>query len=251
MSIDGSFPWEVARDACSTRYQALALQWLVMIAELAASQGYDLYSLEVRGQTIHAAIQFLADVIDNPSLLDPYKGNATALCDKPLGSPQDLAGSALPWLEGPAQFGRMNYTYLAFVEYYVGRFPEAPLTGRLRRLPWPSLAATRPLYQEPAGNTSCIASTDGFVQLRISGSQTSFDPPGGTGTLQIATGPGGYQWNAESSADWLVLGQTSGTGHTFIWFTVLPNDSPAVRTAIISVGGQIYQVRQQGRTSVF
>jgi poly(beta-D-mannuronate) lyase len=167
MNPDGSLMWEVGRGACSIRYQALAVGKLAAIAEMAASQGYDLYSLDVQGRTLHTAIRFLVDAIANPSLIEQYaRTTETGPCDLPPGSPQDVAGIAAPWAGGG--------TYLAFLEQYVARFPDTELTSRLRTL-WPGgVTAQRPVSHSIAGvNTSCSASNEGFRRSTLRRASTS------------------------------------------------------------------------------
>ncbi len=72
MNRDGSFPLEMARHENALHYQSFALAPLVMIAELTARQGIDLYSLRVRGHTIDDAVDFLVRASANPGLVKHY-----------------------------------------------------------------------------------------------------------------------------------------------------------------------------------
>jgi poly(beta-D-mannuronate) lyase len=69
---DGSFPLEMARHENALHYQSFALAPLVMIAELAARQGIDLYSLRVNGHTISDAVDFLVRASANTGLVKKY-----------------------------------------------------------------------------------------------------------------------------------------------------------------------------------
>lgn len=69
---DGSFPLEMARHENALHYQSFALTPLVMIAELAARQGIDLYGLRVNGHTISDAVDFLVRASANLSLVKKY-----------------------------------------------------------------------------------------------------------------------------------------------------------------------------------
>jgi poly(beta-D-mannuronate) lyase len=69
---DGSFPLEMARHENALHYQSFALAPLVMIAELAARQGTDFYSLRVNGHTISDAVDFLVRASANPGLIKQY-----------------------------------------------------------------------------------------------------------------------------------------------------------------------------------
>lgn len=69
---DGSLPLEMVRHENALHYQSFALAPLVMIAELAARQGVDLYSLRVNGHTIADAVDFLVRASADPSLVKKY-----------------------------------------------------------------------------------------------------------------------------------------------------------------------------------
>lgn len=72
MNADGSLPLEMARHENALHYQSFALTPLVMIAELAARQGVDLYGLKVNGHTISDAVDFLVRASAEPSLMKEY-----------------------------------------------------------------------------------------------------------------------------------------------------------------------------------
>ena len=72
MNPDGSLPLEMARHENSLHYQSFALAPLVMIAELAARQGTDLYSIRVNGHTIADAVDFLVRASANLDLMKQY-----------------------------------------------------------------------------------------------------------------------------------------------------------------------------------
>jgi poly(beta-D-mannuronate) lyase len=72
MNPDGSFPLEMARHENALHYQSFALAPLVMIAELAARQGIDLYSLRENGHTIDDAVSFLVRASTDPTLVKQY-----------------------------------------------------------------------------------------------------------------------------------------------------------------------------------
>lgn len=72
MNSDGSLPLEMARHENALHYQSFALTPLVMIAELAARQGTDLYSVRVNGHTIADAVGFLVRASANLDLMKQY-----------------------------------------------------------------------------------------------------------------------------------------------------------------------------------
>lgn len=69
MTEEGAFPLEVARGRRATHYQNYALLYLVINMEIIARQGYDIYALEVNGNTIHDAVGFAMDILENPDRL--------------------------------------------------------------------------------------------------------------------------------------------------------------------------------------
>jgi hypothetical protein len=81
----------------------------------------------------------------------------------------------------------------------------------------------------------------------------SFNPPShelgatdGFGTVLVfVTGP--CTWTATSTVDWIrIVAGASGVGGGLMQFTAAPNSGP-VRTGVILIGGEKYQVRQAGR----
>jgi poly(beta-D-mannuronate) lyase len=62
----------MARHENALRYQSFALTPLVMIAELAARQGTDLYRIRVNGHTIADTVDFLVRASANPDLMKQY-----------------------------------------------------------------------------------------------------------------------------------------------------------------------------------
>jgi poly(beta-D-mannuronate) lyase len=92
LSPDGSFPLEMARHELALHYQAFAVEPLVMIAQLAARQGYNIYALEQNHRTLADAVAFLNRAFADPTLVKKY-----------ASEPQDLnftpGSTALAWLE--------------------------------------------------------------------------------------------------------------------------------------------------------
>ena len=148
MRPDGSFPREAARGACALGYQVLQTHHLIVLAELAARQGYDAYALSVDGKTLHDAVKFILDVIDNHDLIAGYAAMNATNCHLPPGSPL----ISLPGISGN---GDSPY---AWVEHYIARFPGHPNAARLSRLDRGGLAANRPVHNIYSGaNTTCFA----------------------------------------------------------------------------------------------
>jgi hypothetical protein len=66
--------------ACSATYSNADLIHLTSIAEMAATQGYDLYTMSVNGKSLETAIEFLLNAYQNPALLAQYSKAGGGSC---------------------------------------------------------------------------------------------------------------------------------------------------------------------------
>jgi poly(beta-D-mannuronate) lyase len=148
MRPDGSLPLETARGARALHYQRHAISSLVAIAEMAATQGYDLYRLESENQgSLRRAIDFLLAAIEDPALVLPY-----AQANRNPGPFNNYLVQDLGFM---AQRGHGRH-YMAWAEPYVGRFPDSATSRRLGDL-LAEFGAERPLIDEfSGGNMSCF-----------------------------------------------------------------------------------------------
>lgn len=80
MRADGSFPLAAQLSACSATYSDVTILHLVSMAEMAATQGYDLWSMSVNGRTLETAIEFLLNAYQNPNLLYQYSKAGGGAC---------------------------------------------------------------------------------------------------------------------------------------------------------------------------
>ncbi len=149
MRPDGSLPLETQRGARALWYQRHGVTNLVVIAEVAANQGYDLYALKgPQGADLHTAVDFLMRGIADPSLvLDYAKANYRP-------------GPSNNWREQDLGFliPRGRNRYMAWAEPYMRRFPHHPNTQALRNLVHEDIALVdqRPLAARIAGgNATC------------------------------------------------------------------------------------------------
>lgn len=137
MNADGSFPQEMARHENALHYQSFALAPLVMIAELAAQQGTDIYSLQANGHTIADAVDFLVRASADPQLVREY-----------ASEPQTFS---LFSSEKPP----------AWIEFWAARHPgkllpgNSPLANSLPVKTWADLL-TAPLYDATIGGDTTI-----------------------------------------------------------------------------------------------
>jgi C1A family cysteine protease len=79
----------------------------------------------------------------------------------------------------------------------------------------------------------------------LSSTSKTFKPAGGTGSFTVST-QSGCSWTASTSASWVTItsgssGEAAGTTS----YTVTPNTTSVVRTAIINVQGLEYKISQQ------
>jgi poly(beta-D-mannuronate) lyase len=147
MRDDGSLPLEVRRGAHALWYQRHALASLVLMAELAAVQGQDLYGVSVNGHSIHQGIKFLLDAIDSQSLVRGYAAE-----NFHPGTDMDPSAQDLGFLQR-----RGNRNYMAWVEPYIRRFPNSENAKRLVALQDGQLLAQRPLIDDySGGNLTCL-----------------------------------------------------------------------------------------------
>jgi hypothetical protein len=86
----------------------------------------------------------------------------------------------------------------------------------------------------------------GPCSYTTSPSNLSFTAAGGTGTIDVTAGVG-CVWSAGSSASWLSVSPTGGTGNGRVTFTVAP--TPSSRSATINIAGQSLTVTQAGTTT--
>ena len=152
MRPDGSFPREVARGACALRYQSIQTQNLLVLAELAARQGYDAYALSVEGKTLHHAVKFILDAIDSPGVIAGYAAANPTACDLPPGSPMETNRI----ITAPG-----GGTVSAWIEPYIARFPSHPNSARLWKFLQGGLTANRPVRHSYSGSNTTCFSADG------------------------------------------------------------------------------------------
>jgi uncharacterized protein (TIGR03437 family) len=141
MRADGSFPLAAQLSACSSVYSNADLTHLVSIAEMAASQGYNLYSMSFNGNTLDTAISFMLDAYANPDLLWQYSKLGGGICfeGKP-GDPPDFS------------FFQNPNGSLSWMEPYIARFPLSMTAARLRKILGSNIgAAPFPLMDARSG----------------------------------------------------------------------------------------------------
>ncbi|MEO1017579.1 MAG: alginate lyase family protein [Pseudomonadota bacterium] len=147
MREDGSLPLETDRGGRALWYQRHAIASLVTIAEIAAANDIDLYALEDNGRSLHQAIAFLLNGIDDPNIVQPYAQDNASPAPGTDPGVQDLS-----FLQ---ERGHGRH-YMAWAEPYMRRFPEHPNTARLSKLLLDEPSA-RPMSDDySGGNMSCL-----------------------------------------------------------------------------------------------
>lgn len=125
IDANGAFPLEMQRHELSTHYQSFAINPLVMTAELAMRQGYDLYALTVNGHRLADAVAFLDRALTDPTVVRRY-----------TPEPQGVDKEFKPGMES-----------LCWAEAWQARWPSAHWAARL----------TRPAYSERMGGSTTLA----------------------------------------------------------------------------------------------
>jgi poly(beta-D-mannuronate) lyase len=154
MHADGSLPLEVQRGARALWYQRHAIACRVAISERAAVQGQYLYSRERDGRSLHAAVSFLLDGLDDPTIVWSYaRANV---------SPGPFANYRVQDLGFMRTRGHGRH-YMAWVEAYLARFPERAESRRLAKALETHDPDYRPMIDEYVGGAaSCFfARADG------------------------------------------------------------------------------------------
>jgi sugar lactone lactonase YvrE len=111
-----------------------------------------------------------------------------------------------------------------------------------------SFAATNTITTRTAfialfGQTLTVTQTGAAVSLSASSAAASVTA--GTGTVQLTVAPSAF-WTASSSAAWLTVSPTSGTGNATLTYTYTVNAAANGRMGAVLVGGQTLTVYQAG-----
>lgn len=142
MRPDGSFPLETDRGRAALQLQSRNIALLLFSAEIAASQGQNLYGASVGGNTVDDAIRFLLAASQNNALVDVYaKANRNPAKAYPDFAPMSQADPA-------------DATARAWAFLYTERFPRTELSAQIRAaIPF----GARVFNDTVGGNVSCYA----------------------------------------------------------------------------------------------
>ena len=120
---DGSHVYESQRAGAALHYSLNATAVMIRMAELAANQGYDLYSAEVNGIGLHKIVEFHISVLEDETLIHPYSGATKLFCTPEQCDNWDRQRGNHPFAI-PADFAWAEF------DVYRSRFPDNPLVER-------------------------------------------------------------------------------------------------------------------------
>jgi len=93
-------------------------------------------------------------------------------------------------------------------------------------------------------NFTIVQSADSGCSFLLSPATFGISSAGGLGWFNVVTGPA-CGWSATSSPSWVSINSaTLGIGTTAITFTIAPNATGVSRKGKISVGGQVFTIKQ-------
>jgi photosystem II stability/assembly factor-like uncharacterized protein len=121
--------------------------------------------------------------------------------------------------------------------------------------------AVNALALDPTGAATLYAGLEGRSVWQLTASQCdsavicsadsnpcsnskSIQHEGGSGQINVSAIPGDCTWSAETTVNWITIPSTMHTGPGSTSYTVVPNDTAQSRTAIITVAGKTFTVRQ-------
>jgi poly(beta-D-mannuronate) lyase len=143
MRPDGSFPRETERGRAALQQQSRNIALLLYAAEIAASQGENLYGMRVNGKGVEDAIRFLLAAAEDNALVDVY---AAANVNP---------GDAYPVFAPMSQADPLDTSVArAWAMLYTERFPGNELSTAIRE----KIAFGPRVYNDLAGGgVSCYA----------------------------------------------------------------------------------------------
>ena len=113
MRADGSFPMEADRGRTALQNTSRNIALLVYAAEIAGSQGQDLWSMRINGRGLEDAVGFLLSADADPALVDQYaQANRNPNEKYPVFAP---ASQVSPW----------DNSAKGWIKLYTDHFPRS------------------------------------------------------------------------------------------------------------------------------
>lgn len=143
---DGSL-YDANRGQWALRYSSFHISSALFLAQIASTQGLDLFAVRRNGQSIHTAVTFLLDAADDESLINKYAKADIGMRGMEFKGKQDQNWKI--WLS--------DATPIGWFEAYVGRFPDTRNAERLREHIATYKRTQRHMMNDLSfGNVSCI-----------------------------------------------------------------------------------------------
>jgi hypothetical protein len=111
-----------------------------------------------------------------------------------------------------------------------------------------STTATRNANVIIGGQSFLVSQAGASCSFSISANNPVQPAGGGGGSVSITASGGACSWIASTSAPWLNLSTTSGTGNGGVTFTAAANGAAAARSTVLNLAGQSITVNQNGVT---
>jgi hypothetical protein len=158
MNDDGGFPREIARGGNSYLYQNLTTMSVMYMANLARVQGYDVFSWNVEGKSLHDMVSFAIDSAKSPATLEAYATEHNYPWHPlPINFESTLKLDSTG-RESKYSRGKMHG---AWFEVYMALFPSENWKSEVDALLFLGLEESRPVHHELMGtNTTCYFSAE-------------------------------------------------------------------------------------------
>ena len=149
---DGSLPLETRRGNASIAYMSHTLNALMLTAEIAKNQGYDLYSMAAGDTTIHDVVAYLLSAYKNIDAITPYAKEDHAGQDEGKWMDQNLRFDPRGWF--------------LWADLYVNRFPNHANTQNLLDLIIDDRIVCKPFQWGPwKGEGGCSSKGTRLIDL--------------------------------------------------------------------------------------
>ena len=96
------------------------------------------------------------------------------------------------------------------------------------------------------GQTFTVTQAAPACTFTLGSASQSVAAAGGSGTVSL-TSIAGCSWSATSSASWVTVSPSSGTGPRTLSLTAAANDTTSARTAALTIAGNAFTVSQEGQ----